>query len=43
MQEYDASERRRFDPCFGVSLGMVVISVVGLFYLFLYRCSGSLD
>ena len=28
---------RRFDPRFGLSVGMVSISVIGLFYLFLYR------
>jgi len=38
MQEFiEASKQRKFDPWFGLSLGMVVISVVGLFYRFLYR------
>jgi hypothetical protein len=32
-----ASMPRRFDPWFGLSVGMVAISIIGLFYLFLYR------
>jgi hypothetical protein len=32
----NASKQRKFDPWFGLSLGMVVISVAGLFYIFLH-------
>lgn len=32
-----AAKRQRFDPWFGLSLGMVLISGAGLFYMFVYH------